>query len=154
MHNAVGLGDMKQGVEQLFENRRPVGEHFCDLFGVGFEPAGILARHVEHATDVFQLFFRHVEDLAERLNFVGRNLSVSLGHFGAKGDNCNGEGGLTGGVAGIFVGSAETVHGMTCRRTDQRTQRPSYDEAANTADNLTQKRHAYSPRKLIPISVT
>ena len=45
VHNAVGLGDMKQGVEQFFENRRPVGEHFCDLFGVAVEPAGILARH-------------------------------------------------------------------------------------------------------------
>ena len=144
---------MKEGIEQFFENRRPVGEHFCDLSGVGFEPAGILARHVKYATDVFQFFFRYVEDLAERLNFVGRNLSVSLGHFGAKGDDGDGEGGLTGGVAGIFVGSAETVHGMPCRRADQSAQWPSYDEAADTADNLTQKRHAYSPRKLNPMSV-
>src|SRR5882724_6287324 len=69
-HLPVGLGDMEQAVEQLFQDGGLTPEHARHLPGIGLESKRRIAGLVEDAGDILHLLLRHAEDLLEGIDLV------------------------------------------------------------------------------------
>ena len=67
MQHAVGLGDLEQPVEHVFQHGGIAHEQLRDLAGIRFEAGHVLARQVEDAPDIGFFLRRHAEDAGGRL---------------------------------------------------------------------------------------
>lgn len=87
----VRLGNFAQPVEDIFQHRRVVAEHACNLASVRFVTCGILSREIEDAPDVGFFGGRDTEYAKEGIDLVVRDYSIRLRHFGPKRDDRDGE---------------------------------------------------------------
>ncbi|CCF19887.1 protein of unknown function [Pseudorhizobium banfieldiae] len=89
MHQAIGLGDMKQAVDDVLEHRAVLvttAAEVGELGGIGFEARDVLARQIVEARNVASLFFGKIKDLSERVHFLFGHHAVCLRHLGGE---CN-----------------------------------------------------------------
>ena len=143
MDFAIGLGDMEQAVQQLFENGRVAGEHARDLPGIGFVSGGGFAGLIEHPGNVLGFLGGHLEDPAEGTDFIGRHHAIGLGEFRAQRDDRNGKADLPGRIRldGLRCVLTRLVHEMACACADQRAQRSADHEPGRAANYLAPDTH-------------
>ncbi len=91
MEDAVGLGDLEQPVEDVFQQRGIAGEHLGDLAGIGLVAGGVLLRQAEDAVDAGLLAWRDAEQTMEGLDLVVGHRAVGLRHLGGERDHRDGE---------------------------------------------------------------
>ncbi len=136
MQHPVGLGDLEQPVENVFQHRRIADEQPRDLAGIDLEAGDILARHVEHAAHIGFLLRRHAEGALERFQFRLAHHAVGLGHLAGQRDHRDGEGDA--GI-GILIDQEMTGH-----RPDQRPDGTADQKAGTRAADLSPNRHRKS----------
>ena len=73
MQHAIGLGDLEQPVENVFQHGGIADEQPRDLAGIMLEAGDVLARQVEDAPDIGFFFRRHAEDAAEDVELLPRS---------------------------------------------------------------------------------
>jgi hypothetical protein len=88
----IGLGNVEQTVDDVFENLRAPGEEARQLARIGVIARDILLGEIEHARHAAKLALRHVENLLERDDLVARDNAVGFRHLGAERDDADGKG--------------------------------------------------------------
>ncbi len=88
---AVGLRDLEQAVENVFEHSRPAAEDARDLSRIDFVSGRVLLRQLEDAPDIGLLGGRYAEYAPECVDFVARYGAVGFRHLGAERNDGDGE---------------------------------------------------------------
>jgi len=95
MDIAIGLGDMKQPVENIFQKMTLALAFLTEagqLAGIAFKARHILLGEIVKPRHMSSFFLRHREYILKGAYFVLRHDTVGFRHFGGQGDHGNRKG--------------------------------------------------------------
>ena len=94
MHSTVGLGDMEEPVDNIFEHRAIlIAGHAKrrQLLGIGLIARNVLTGEIVKPGDVLRLVIGKLENIAERRHFSLGDDAVGFCHLGGQRDHGDGK---------------------------------------------------------------